>query len=322
MLNERASLETTPRYTDRDIVAARPVKQSVDPRRPYAYFVEPECTADGEVEDMATLFLTNRECPFRCLMCDLWKYTTDTPVAIGDIPAQIDYALERLSVAQHVKLYNSGNFFDKKAIPPDDYQAIARRVHGFKTVIVENHPRLCDEACLRFRDMLTGKLEVALGLETVHPAVLDRLNKRMTLDDFEHAVAFLRRHDVAVRAFLLLKPPFMSEEEGIAWAVRSLTFAFDVGVQCCSIVPTRAGNGIMEQLEQDGHFAPPTLASLETVLEEGLRMQRGRVFVDLWDEERFYGCQHCGPARGLRLRRMNLTQRLLPAVFCECTEKP
>ncbi len=113
----------------------------------------------------------------------------------------------------------------------------------------------------------------------------------------------------------------MSEEEGIEWAVRSFTFAFDVGVQCCSIVPTRAGNGIMEQLEQDGHFAPPTLASLETVLEEGLRMQRGRVFVDLWDVERFYACQHCGPARGVRLRQMNLTQRLLPAVSCDCTEK-
>ncbi len=307
-----------PRYTDQAILAARPPKAPVDPRRPYAYFVEPEHTAGGSVEDVATIFLTNRECPFRCLMCDLWKHTTDTPVAPGDIPAQIDYALERLPAAQHVKLYNSGNFFDRKAIPPDDYAAIARRVEGFKTVIVENHPRLCGEECLRFRDLLAGRLEIALGLETVHPVVLDRLNKQMTLDDFERAAAFLRRNDIAVRAFILVKPPFMTEAEGVEWAARSIEWAFDVGVQCCSLVPTRTGNGIMEKLEQAGHFAPPSLASLESVLEIGLRMQRGRVFVDLWDVERFYPCSRCGPKRSARLRRMNLTQQILPPVACDC----
>lgn len=311
--------DVLPRYTDRDIVAARPAKQPVDPRRPYAFLVEPEHTHAGRVEQVATIFLTNRECPFRCLMCDLWRHTTDTPVAVGDIPAQIDFALERLPAARHVKLYNSGNFFDRKAIPPEEYAAIARRVEGFETVIVENHPALCGDACLRFRDLLKGNLEIALGLETVHPALLDRLNKRMTLDDFARAAAFLRRHDIAVRAFILLKPPFMSEDEGIEWARRSLDFAFDAGVQCCAVVPTRAGNGIMELLEQAGHFAPPTLASMETVLEAGLGLKRGRVFVDLWDAERLASCPRCAPARRARLHQMNLTQRLLPPVACACT---
>ena len=31
----------------------------------------------GGCVDVATLFLTNRECPFRCLMCDLWKNTLE-----------------------------------------------------------------------------------------------------------------------------------------------------------------------------------------------------------------------------------------------------
>ena len=311
-------LSPLPRYTDEAIVAARPAKQRVDSRRPYAFLVEQECTAVRRVEDVATVFLTNRECPFRCLMCDLWKHTTDTPVGVGAIPAQIDYALERLPPARHIKLYNSGNFFDRKAIPPDDYPAIAQRVAGFETVIVENHPNLCNDACLRFRDMLTGSMEVALGLETTHPVVLDRLNKRMTLGDFERAVAFLRRNNIAVRTFILVRPPFMGEEEGVEWAVRAIEWAFDVGVQCCSLVPTRAGNGIMEQIEQAGLFAPPLLTSLERVLEAGLKMRRGRVFMDLWDVERFYTCARCSPARAARLRRMNLTQRLHPPVACDC----
>ncbi len=307
-----------PRYSDREIVAARPPKAPVDPYRPYAYLVEPERTAAGSVEPVATIFLTNRECPFRCLMCALWKHTTDETVPEGAIPAQIDFALARLPEARHVKLYNSGNFFDRKAIPPADYPAIARRVAGFDTVVVENHPKLCGDACLRFQEMLPGTLEVALGLETAHPGVLDRLNKRMTRDDFRRAVAFLREHGVAVRTFILLRPPFMSEEEGVEWALRSIAFAFEAGVQCCSVVPTRAGNGLMERLAQAGHFAPPSMASIETVLEESLRMGRGRVFMDLWDLERFYDCARCGPKRRERLHRMNLSQEVLPAVRCTC----
>jgi hypothetical protein len=251
-------------------------------------------------------------------MCDLWKNTTDERVPIGAIPEQIDFALSQLPTAKHIKLYNSGNFFDRQAIPREDYAEIARCVASFETVIVENHPKLCGDDCLRFRDLLAGKLEIALGLETIHPDVLPRLNKQMTTDDFQRAIRFLSANGIATRAFILLRPPFLSETEGVDWAVRSMEFAFDAGVQCCSVIPTRDGNGAMEQLHADGTFAPPTLRSLETVLAEGLAMGRGRVFVDLWDAERFVDCQHCGSARCDRLQRMNLTQTGLPSVSCNC----
>lgn len=305
-------------FTDAEILAARPAKNVVDPSRPYAFFVEPERTARGDVADVATVFLTNRECPVRCLMCDLWKQTTDEPVPTGAIPQQIDFALMRLPPARQIKLYNSGNFFDRKAIPPDDYAAIAERVRPFERVIVENHPRLCSSECVRFRDLIGTELEIALGLETIHPQVLPALNKQMTLADFERAVAFLRRHDIAVRAFLLLRPPFLSEAEGVEWALRSMEYAFSLGVECCSVIPTRAGNGIMEQLEAAGHFQPPRFASMEQVLAAGLGLGHGRVFVDTWDLDRAVPCSRCGPARVERLRRMNLTQRVEPPIVCDC----
>jgi radical SAM enzyme (TIGR01210 family) len=312
------STVSIPRYNDAEIVAARPRRNPVDPRRPYAFLVEPEHSADGRVEDVATIFLTNRECPFRCLFCDLWKNTTEEPVPVGASPEQIDHALSRLPPALHVKLYNSGNFFDRQAIPPEDHAAIAARVARFRTVIVENHPRLCGDDVPRFRDLLNGELEVALGLETVHPDILPRLNKRMTLHDYARAVDFLLSQRCHVRSFILLRPPFLDERDGIDWALRSLEYAFDQGARCCSVIPTRGGNGIMERLEADGSFAPPRLASLEAVLEEGLKLKRGRVFVDLWDAGRLPGCPDCAAERIERLRRMNLTQCLLPRVSCAC----
>jgi radical SAM enzyme (TIGR01210 family) len=302
--------------SDAAILAARPPRNAVSAWAPYHFLVEDERTAAGTIEPVATLFLTNRECLFRCLMCDLWKNTLTKRVPLGAIPAQIDFALARLPPARHIKLYNSGNFFDAQAIPPEDHAAIAARLAGMRTVIVENHPRLCGPVCGEFARRLEGELEVALGLETIHPEVLPRLNKRMTVADFDRASADLAGEGIAVRAFILLRPPFLDEEEGVEWCLRSVEHAFDAGARVCSVIPTRGGNGIMEQLAAEGQYAPPRLRSLELVLETALAWNRGRVFVDLWDAERFATCPSCAAARVARLHEMNFQQRSLPRVDC------
>lgn len=245
-------------------------------------------------------------------MCDLWKNTLDESVQPGDILAQIDYALERLPKATQVKLYNSGNFFDHKAIPPADHLPIAQRMAGFNRLIVENHPKLCTNETVWFNDLLECDFEIAMGLETIHPDVLPKLNKGMTLDDFERATSFLRGFGIDVRAFILLKPPFLNDEAaGVEWALKSIEWAFDIGVQCCSVIPTRPGIPEMDKLEQEGEFSRPRIESMETVLVEGLKMNKGRVFMDLWDVEQFYLGDPDGEARKDRIQKMNLEQNVL-----------
>src|SRR5262245_40272117 len=56
---------------DREIMSARGAKNPVNPEVPYSYFVESEPDPTGAIADVATLFLSNRECPFCCLFCDL-----------------------------------------------------------------------------------------------------------------------------------------------------------------------------------------------------------------------------------------------------------
>ena len=111
------------------IVAQRPARAQVNPFEPYGYFLEQERTADARIVDSGGILLTNKECPWHCLMCDLWKHTLRDTVPLGAIPAQIDYALARFSTRPaQLKLYNSGSFFDPAAIPVADYPAIAQRV--------------------------------------------------------------------------------------------------------------------------------------------------------------------------------------------------
>lgn len=307
----RTSLER-----DRWIVDRRGPRAGLDPYEPSAYFVEDECLANGEVIPVATIFLTNRECPFHCVMCDLWRSTLTESVPSGAIPAQIDFALRRLPRARVVKLYNSGSFFDPRAIPVEDYKAVAERVSGFERVIVECHPAFVGERCAEFQRMIAGRLEVAMGLETAHPDVLEKLNKRMTLDQFAAASEFLRDHKMDLRVFILVQPPFMKPEEALQWAERSLDFAFDCGATAASLIPTRGGNGAMESLADSGEFSPPDLALVEAAEEYGLNLRRGRVFTDLWDVKRRAECPQCFDVRVERLRAMNLSQRVAMSVAC------
>jgi len=307
------------RIDTRWIVTRRGTKNRVYPYKPYSFFSEKERTSEGSIEDILTIFLTNRECPFKCLMCDLWKNTTDSPVPNGAIPAQIEYALANMPPARQIKLYNSGSFFDTHAIPRDDYEKIAALLDPFDTVIVESHPVFINQDTLLFKKLIKGKLQVAVGLETIHTEVLPRLNKRMTLTGFAQAVKFLTENKIKTRAFILLRPPFLSEEEGVIWAKKSIEFAFNAGVDACTIIPVRSGNGAMEWLKKNNYFHPPDIASLEKVTEYGIRLGKGNVFADLWDIEKFSSCEKCFYKRKDRLKHMNLNQKVYPEITCTCT---
>jgi len=301
------------------IVSQRGMRNDVDPGRPYAFMLEKERTASGRIDDTVIIFLTNKECSFTCLMCDLWKNTTEVSGLEGSIPDQIEWALAQLPPAKQVKLYNSGSFFDEKAIPEKDYKRIASLLESFETVIVEAHPRLINEKVLRFRDLLKPELEVAIGLETAHPEVLAKLNKQMTLEDFSKGVQFLSVNEIRSRAFVLLRPPFMSESEGVFWAKKSFDFAFQTGIECCTVIPVRPGNGAMDLLMKNGDFSMPTIDSLEEVQEYGVSLSKGRVFADTWDLEMFSACDDCLDQRTERLTQMNLEQRIIPKVKCKCS---
>src|SRR5438477_980560 len=162
---------------DRWILARRGARKPPDPFKPSGFMIEEERSESGRVASVTTIFLANRECPWRCLMCDLWKNTLTETVPLGGIPAQIDFALaelaqngsegfqpassggiatrgssrdhgnplesqSRMAALRQIKLYNSGSFFDPLAIPLEDHTAIARRVATFERVIVECHPAL------------------------------------------------------------------------------------------------------------------------------------------------------------------------------------
>ena len=302
------------------IIERRGEPNEVDSERPYAFFNEQEPVRSGEIVDAATILLTNRECPWKCVMCDLWRNTLPETVPAGAIARQIEFALSRLKPASMIKLYNSGSFFDEAAISPGEYEAIAALCAEFDHIVVECHPRLVSPRMLEFTRRPAPSLEVAMGLETAEPSALERLNKRFTLGGFKRAAEFLHRNGFALRTFLMVHPPFIARSQAAEWARRSIDFAWECGSSVVSLIPARAGNGAMDELARLGEFAEPAIAELEEGLEYGLSTRRGRVFADLWDLQRFSNCVLCFERRRTRLARMNLSQQIEPPVECASHE--
>jgi len=316
---------------DHFVLNRRPSRPFVDPASYHALIVEDELDDDGRIGPVATLFLTGRECPWRCVMCDLWQQTTTDDTPGGAIPRQIAAARRALTrgdaPVSTMKLYNAGSFFDPHAVPDADYDAIAAELGGMRRVIVESHPALVGARTARFIDALHGRavsddqgpmLEVAMGLETVHPAALDRLNKRMTLDSFKMAADRLQALPAALRVFLLISPPFIAPADQDEWLVRSVDTAFASGATAVSLIPVRSGNGAMEALAASGDFQPPTIVDIERSVAIARASGRvtGRLFVDLWDLARFGDCSRCLEPRRDRLHAMNLHQHDEPPVPC------
>lgn len=301
-----------------EVRSLRPPKRPVDPWAPLGHLWEEERTRDGRILPTLTVFLAGAECPFTCVFCDLWRETLDVPTPLGALPVQIRKALAAagpLPSPAAVKLYNASNFFDPRAVPPEDEAEILELAAPFARVTVECHPRLVGDRCLRFAERLAGSLEVALGLETVHPQALPRLGKGMTLEDFDRAADLLRRAGIGMRAFVLVAPPFVPPDEAVDWAVRSTIHAFEQGAERVSLIPVREGNGALEALSRTGDFHPPRLDQLEEALERCLSL--GIVTADLWDAHRFASCPDCADARLTRLDRLNRMGRVEPRIICD-----
>ena len=226
----------------------------------------------GRLVPSATIFLTGAECPFTCVFCDLYQYTIDGPTPPGAIPRQIEVGLQQVEELRRVadlrfqeealreesplgatwvrgrcaqreglvasarlgslKLYNANSFFDERAVPGVDDDAILEQLRWLTSdsglmdssrarcmdgdpgeaprLVVECHPRVLlsnsgKERCRRYAK--EAHLEVAIGLETVAPGGLRALNKSCTLSDVQRAFEFALSCGATVRAFVLFGIP-------------------------------------------------------------------------------------------------------------------
>ena len=228
--------------------SAQPATPSLRP--PIAAFTETEVVGfdadhNPRLTKSLTILMRSQTCRLACKMCDLASTTHREPTALGALPHQI-----RLAMGQHMtgpgrlpatlKLYNAGNFFDPTATPPGDEQAIITLCEPFDRIVVENHPRIGVRRMMRFAEKLgPERLEVAVGVESLAPGILKRLDKQFTRDQVDAFAERLSQRGVRWRVFLIHGLPGQSIAERAAWTHHSVRHVARWGAKHVSIIPLR-----------------------------------------------------------------------------------
>ena len=224
----------------------------------------------GKLGTAKSVILDTAGCSYdRCYMC---SYKLSCPEKTPDsIVSSLTAALS--GDFQKIKIFTSGSFFDPSELTSAQRleMASALSATGVREVTVESRPEYITEEAIRsFSEGLgDATLEVAIGLESANDAVLRYcINKGFTFKAFEAKARLLRDMDCRVKAYLLLKPPFLTEYEAMldvldsAKAVAHL--ADTISVNPVSIHKET----VVEQLWVRGAYRPPYLWTLVECLNE------------------------------------------------------
>lgn len=207
-----------------------------------------------------------------CTMCGYSKDTLGRSATQDELAEQLERALGRYRDEPYVKVYTSGSFLDDREVDAESRTAIVSAFSGrARRFLFETLPEFVrPEVVGPLRDAFSGDLEVALGLESTDPTVLARfINKGSSPSDYLAAADRLRGLGTHPKAYLLLKPPYLTESEAVADVVRSAGEAAS-HFETMSINPVHIQNGtVVEWLYHRGRYRPPWLWSLVEAMRGG-----------------------------------------------------
>ena len=219
-----------------------------------------------------------------CTMCGYIQDAKCEIVNQRQIMNQFDFAINNkikdISIDHDnyvMKIFNSGSFFDDTEISNKTrnyiYEKIAK-IDNVKEFIIESRPEyLNNEKIAELRENLKEKyIEIAIGLETVTDYIrTNYINKGMLYNDFKDAVNVCNKNNIGVKAYLLLKPPFLNEQGAIEDCIKSIQALINLGINTISINPVNVQRGtLVEFLWYRNKYRPPWFYSLFKVLKKAM----------------------------------------------------
>lgn len=253
-------------------------EESYAPDEPTKVWFDHDRTPDGK-QDALTVVLNTGGCRWAraggCTMCGyVAESTDDGTVSHADIKAQVEAVLDREATkrdepAPLVKIYSSGSVLDDRELSLESLELIADTFADRKRIVLESLPDFVTEDRLEpFTDRDVA-VDVAIGVETSSDRVRrDTINKYFDFADVVDATLIASDLGIGVKSYLLLKPPFLTEQEAIEDAVKSVRDC--AALDAChtvSVNPTTVQRYTMvDRLHYRDGFRPPWLWSIVAVL--------------------------------------------------------
>ncbi len=229
-----------------------------------------------EVKPTLTAIFLSGGCSWnRCRMCG-YKNDRDScsrDELIEHMNAQVQWLGDNFSADEYAlgKIFTSGSVFDSHEVPLEVLDTFGNFFRG-KPLVAESRPEyVTEDALSRLLSTLDAgqphPLTVAIGLETTSDAIREKsIDKGNTFADFQHAADTAHDAGVAVKAYLLMKPLFLTEKEAMDDMQKSIaevsSYADMISMNLCTV----QGRTELEHLWQRGSFRPPYLWSAVNVL--------------------------------------------------------
>ena len=229
-----------------------------------------------------------------------------------------------------VKIFTSGSFLDEQEVPREARDAILKTLADDSKVIkvlVETRPNFVTEEnvqdCLKI--LINKTFELAFGLETSSDRIRrDSINKGFTFRDFVRAAEIAKKYGATTKAYLMLKPPFLSERQALEDIVRSIAdtvpYADTISINLCNV---QKGT-LVEALWEKGQYRPPWLWSIVEILQKAKTAYPNFPLmsdpVGAGSKRGPHNCKICSSGVADSIRTFSLTQNPvdLNKVDCEC----
>ncbi len=291
---------------------------------------------DGEIIDSLTIIFRTSGCYWGCAGgCTMCGYVYDSATEIpddDDLDSQLEHALKKASDLEKmvVKIFTSGSFLDENEISRNSRKNILLQLRDddrIVKVIVETRPEfVTDQTMNDCMDLIAGKpFEIAVGLETSSDKIRsESINKGFSFKDFVRASEIAKTRGITTKAYLLLKPPFISESMAVDDIIRSVNdihpYAGTVSINLCNV---QKGT-LVEMLWERKQFRPPWLWSIVEILKKTKSTHPDLVImsdpVGAGSQRGPHNCKICSRDVADAVRNFSLTQdiRVLDSVSCEC----
>lgn len=288
---------------------------------------------DGKPITTLTVIFQTTGCRWNnCTMCGYVYDSARKPPSHDDLIKQFEHAMSRCRDEEFmVKIFTSGSFFDDNEIPEATRKEMLSKLCSdkrVKKVIAETRPEYVTHE--RIKDAVSAlgkKLEVAIGIETSSDLIRkDSINKGFSFSDFTRAGETAKKEGVTVKAYLLLKPLFLSERLAIDDMIRSIDDASQVaGTISLNLCNVQKGTLVDDMFERRD-YRPPWLWSAVEVLKMGKDSHPDVVIMsDPVGAGSARGPHNCGKcdkdvAEAIRIFSVSQDIGVFSSLDCECRE--
>ena len=232
-----------------------------------------------------TITLTPTGCEWAdhggCTMCGEYEGSTKGQFLPPEFHiAQFATALSKYAAKYNpawLRIYQEGNYANSREMPPDTQTSILRLaslIAGIKRITIESLAKyITPEIAASWAGAVARdvELEVGMGFEAQDDVVRNVcVNKGESIQDFHRAVGLLKTTGIKSLAYVLIKPPFLTEREAITEAIATIRVANEMGFDAISIEPTSIHPySLVHALSLEGAYEVPWLWSVVTVALSG-----------------------------------------------------